>query len=88
MKPAPSVCQSVSLSVCLWQKFSYFPPLDFSDFLQEVSLNKCRKVTKPDFWKKMCLQIIMQFVSKIAVFGHFLEIASLDFAKNVRNDRE
>ena len=33
----------------------------------------------------MCLQIIAQFVSKIAVFGHFLEIASLDFAKNVRN---
>ena len=30
----------------------------------------------------MCLQIISLFVG---VFGHFLEIASLDFAKNVRN---
>ena len=28
----------------------------------------------------MCLQIIRLFVSKIEVFGHFLEIASLDFA--------
>ena len=42
-------------------------------------------MTKPDFQKKFCLQIIAQFVSKIAVFGHFLEIASLDFAKNFRN---
>ena len=41
---------------------------------------------EPDFWKKKCLQIISLFVSKIGVFGHFLEIASLDFAKNVRND--
>ena len=30
--------QSVSQSVSLSQKFSYFPPLDFSDFLHEVSL--------------------------------------------------
>ena len=30
--------------------------------------------------KKMCLQIISLFVSKIEVFCHFLEIASLDFA--------
>ena len=37
MKPAPSVCLSVCLSVCN-TKFSYFPPLDFSDFLHEVSL--------------------------------------------------
>ena len=28
----------------------------------------------------MCLQIILLFVSKIGVFGHFLKIASLDFA--------
>ena len=35
--------------------------------------------------KKICLQIIGQFVSKIGVFGHFLEIASLDFAENFRN---
>ena len=28
----------------------------------------------------MCLQIISLFVSKIGVFGHFLEIPSLDFA--------
>ena len=40
------------------------------------------------FEKKMCLQIIAQFVSKIEVFGQFLEIASLDFAKNFRNDRK
>ena len=34
MKPAPSVSQSVRLS----QKFSYFLPLDFSDFLHQASL--------------------------------------------------
>ena len=51
----------------------------------KLAFSKSRKVTKPDFWKKMCLQIISLFVSKIGVFGHFLEIASLDFAKNVRN---
>ena len=28
----------------------------------------------------MCLQNISIFVSKIGVFGHYLEIASLDFA--------
>ena len=33
----------------------------------------------------MCLQIISLFVSKIGVFGHFLENASLDFAENLRN---
>ena len=37
------------------------------------------------FLKKKCLQIIAQFVSKIAVFGHYLEIAWLDFSKNFRN---
>ena len=36
--PAPSVCQSVRQSVCQWQKFSYFQPLVFSDFLHQVSL--------------------------------------------------
>ena len=51
----------------------------------KLAFNKGKKVTKPDFRKKMCLQIISLFVSKIGVFGHFLEIASLDFAKNVRN---
>ena len=43
------------------------------------------KWRSPIFEKKMCLQIISLFVSKIGVFGHFLEIASLDFAKNARN---
>ena len=33
----------------------------------------------------MCLQIISLFVSKIGVFSHFLENASLDFAENLRN---
>ena len=33
----PSVRPSVCLSVCQWQKFSYFLPLDFSDFLHHVS---------------------------------------------------
>ena len=42
-------------------------------------------MTKPDFQKKMCLQIISLFVSKIGVFGLFLENASLDFAENLRN---
>ena len=32
-----TVCPSVRLSVSN-KKFSYFPPLDFSDFLHEVSL--------------------------------------------------
>ena len=31
------VISSVCLSVRLWQKFSYFLPLDFSDFLHQVS---------------------------------------------------
>ena len=51
----------------------------------KLAFNISRKVTKPDFWKKMCLQIISLFGSKIGVFGHFLEITSLDFAKNFRN---
>ena len=37
-------------------------------------------MTKPISKKKMCLQNIRLFVSKIGVFGHFLKIASLDFA--------
>ena len=36
----------------------------------------------------MCLQNILLFVSKIGVFGHFLEIASLDFANFAYNDRQ
>ena len=48
----------------------------------KLALEKWRS---PIFEKKMCLQIISLFVSKIGVFGHFLEIASLDFAKNFRN---
>ena len=47
-----------------------------------MSLKKWRS---PIFKKKMCLQIISLFVSKIEVFRHFLEIAALDFAKNFRN---
>ena len=35
----------------------------------------------------MCVQIIGQFVSKIEVFGHFLEIASLDFSSFAYYDR-
>ena len=46
----------------------------------KLAFNKCRKVTKPDSYKKMCLQNISIFVSKIGLFGHYLEIASLDFA--------
>ena len=38
INPAPSVSLSVSPSVRQWQKFSYFPPLVFSDFLHQVSL--------------------------------------------------
>ena len=43
---------------------------------------------KPDFLKKMCLHNILLFVSKIGVFGHFLEIDSLDFANFAYNDRQ
>ena len=46
----------------------------------KLDFDKCRKVTKPDFLKKKCLQNIRLFVSKIGVFGHFLKIGSLDFA--------
>ena len=38
-----------ALSVRMQQKFSYFPPLDFSDFLHELAFSESRKVTKPDF---------------------------------------
>ena len=37
--------------------------------------------------KKFCVQIINVFVSKLQVFGHFLEIASLDFANFAYFDR-
>ena len=50
----------------------------------KLAYYKLLKVPNPDL-KKKCLQIIAQFVSKIAVFGHYIEIASLDFAKNFRN---
>ena len=33
-----SVCLSVRQSVCPQHQFSYFPPLDFLDFLHQVSL--------------------------------------------------
>ena len=49
MKPAPSVRLSVRLS----EKFSYFSPLVFLDFLHEVAFNICRKVTNPEFRKKV-----------------------------------
>ena len=50
-----------------------------------MASNELRKVTKPDFRKKNCVQIINLFVSKLQVFGHFFEIASLDFAEDLRN---
>ena len=46
----------------------------------KLAVNKCRKVTKTDSYKKMCLQNISIFVSKIGLLGHYFEIASLDFA--------
>ena len=49
-------------------------------FCIKLAVDKTKKVTKPDFWKKICLQNIGLFASKIEVFGHFLQIASLDFA--------
>ena len=52
-----------------------------------MASNEFRKVTKPDFRKKICVLIINLFVSELVVFGHFLEIASLDFARNSRNYR-
>ena len=54
----------------------------------KIAYYKLKGVAEPDFRKKKCLQIIAQFVSKIAVFGHYLKIASLDFAKNFRNGRQ
>ena len=41
--------QSVCPSVCLSQKFSYFPPLVFSDFLQQVSLFQVQKSDGAEF---------------------------------------
>ena len=51
----------------------------------KLAFDECRKVTKPYTYEKICLKNISVFVSKIALFDHFLEISSLDFAKNVRN---
>ena len=45
------------------------------------------KWRSPIFEKKFCVQIIHLFVSKLVVFGHFLEIASLDFANFAYFDR-
>ena len=49
-----------------------------------MSLEKWRSLI---FEKKFCVQIINLFVSKLQVFGHFLEIASLDFANFAYFDR-
>ena len=54
----------------------------------KVAYYECTKVTEPDFPKKNCLQIIAQFVSKMEVFGHFLEFASLDFSNFAYDDRQ
>ena len=58
MNPAPSVSQSVSLSVrpsVRDKKFSYFPSLLFSETLHDLDHYKCRKVTKPVFPGKLNL---------------------------------
>ena len=48
--------------------------------------NELRKVTKPDFRKKiLCRNYSHFFVSKLVVHRHYLEIASLDFVRNVIN---
>ena len=44
-----------------------------------------KKVTKPDFRKKILSPNYSPFCLQISGFCHFLEIASLDFAKNFRN---
>ena len=49
-----------------------------------MSVEKWRS---PIFEKKICVQIINLFVSKLQVFGHFLEIVSLDFANFAYFDR-
>ena len=83
MKPALSVSQSVCQFVS--DESSHTSCHQFSQiFCIKLLSNECTKVTKPDFQKKMCLQVISLFVFKIEVFRHFLEIATSYFAKNFR----
>lgn len=42
--------------------------------------NECRKVLKPDSLKKVCPKYFTVCFQNSVVFGHFLEIAALDFA--------
>ena len=61
LKYPPSVSQSVSLSVR--QKFSYFPPSVFSDFLQQVSLFQMYKSDEARFLKKKCVSKLFSILS-------------------------
>ena len=82
MNPAPSVSQSVSLSVRLsvtknsHTSHHYF----FLKHCMKLDHYKCRKVTKPDFPGKLSNFFYKQFFKK-SVFGHFLENASLLLAE-------
>ena len=71
---------SVSLSVSLQQKFSYFLPQDFLAFLQEVRLLQVYKSDEARFLKKKCVSKLFSILSPkqgfLTVFCHFLENAS------------
>ena len=71
---------SLALSVSLWQKFSYFPPLDFSDFLHQVSLLETILSDKARFSKKKIpgpkLGKMGPKWPKFWVFRHFLDFES------------
>ena len=65
------VRQSVRLSVCPWQKFSYFLSLLFLIFCNMLACSKCRKVTKPDFRRKIRKNFLGPFMPKNEVFWGF-----------------
>ena len=78
MKPAPSVCLSVSQSVT---KVLILPTIIFLRFFaSRYSLMSLEKWRSPISKKKNVSPNCFTFVSKIEVFCHFLEIAALDFA--------
>ena len=67
-------------SVCQLQKFSYFPSLVFSVFLQQVSLFQMLKSDEARFLKKKSgFPEILENRSKNLLFQIFLKILSLVF---------
>ena len=72
----------VSWSVVGSQKFLKTAHWIFLIFCMKLGDHKVRKVTRPDFPKKIQILHHFVFVPFLRVFGHFIQFGSSDLAEN------